>query len=450
MDVKSYYVPATMPGIHLNQLKHLDEKAFKMWWWKQQGFFQYNKLLISVFYCMYEKAKLGPNRRIRKELGIPDDVKLYGDSGGFQSQTLGKVVPNEDILEWYENNCDYGFIQDFPIEYVKLRQQGVRTEWNDKDILKLSAEFQAKSNQQFLKAKLTKCKLYNVLHGENVQQMEHWFNTVKNDEMYGWASGQKPTEAFRIAFKLAYFYHKGIRKNIHIFAASGSTSIPILVYAAKYMKNITYDSSSWAVGDMYRSFINPLDLSSKITIGEISKGRYTKMPCTCPVCKSIKNVDNMYDGKAISSNMISLHNLWWMLWYVDMWKAQLEVEYDFRNTAKRLVGDSLVHCLDYFDLAIKDFDRANSKYWDQINIKRGLFRDEQTNQSLGETGKFDLFKELDAKVEEGKKKKKREKKPKKEKGKAVEDAVEKKEKKRKVKEKVPLNLEEVENMEEYL
>lgn len=422
------YIPATMPGIHLNQFKQLEKKAKRMWWWREEGFFQHSHLLISVYYGMYGKLKNGPTKNIRKNLGFPEDKILFGDSGGFQSQTLGKVVPNEDIFEWYENNCDYGFVQDFPQKYVEMARTGVRREWNDKDFLKRSAEFQAESNQEFLRQKFTKCKLYNVLHGENVQQMDFWFDTVKNDKMFGWASGQKPTEPFRIAFKLAYFYKKGIKKNIHIFAASGSTTIPLMVYATKYFDNITFDSSSWAVGDMYRSFINPMALGTKITIGDISSARYTKLPCSCPVCINIKNTRMMYDGKAISSNLISLHNLYWMLWTVDRWKELLGVEKDFKSTVYHTCSQEVTHAIEYLDEAIKDFEGANAKYWNQLNNKRGLFSDEEQRVDAGEEGTIDIFQQQ----EDEKKPKKKGKKEKKEKEVGV------------------VKIETVENMEDYL
>lgn len=373
------YLPALLPKIFTEQVVKLGfERARKMFWWDEKAFFKHNSLLISAYYGM-EKKDDEQTKFVRKFLQIPEDAKLYGDSGGFQSMTLRKVIPNEDIMDWYENNCDFAFVQDFPKKYIDFKNQEADTKQHlsRSDSFKMFAEFQAESNKEFMKRKFTKCKLYNIVHGNNVAQMDHWFDTVKNDKMFGWTSSIKPTDPFRVAFSLAHFFKKGVRENVHVFAASGFETIPLIIWATKYIDNITFDSSSWMAGNIYRAYCSPIDITKKLVIGNSSKGQYDKLPCDCPVCRNLKNTKKIYENNATAASLVSLHNLYWMLWYIERLKGMMQVESDFRGIVKMSFGTEVIQAMNYLDEAVVDFDKANTKYWEHLGPKRNLFQEKE-------------------------------------------------------------------------
>lgn len=367
------YIPAVSPATFRSCVKKIGlDKAKKMFWWLPEGFFQHKCLLISAFYGMKMDRVL--KHPIRKELYVPKSIDVWGDSGGFQARELGEIITNETVLDWYENNCDYAFVQDYPEKFIKLRKQlkNHEIDLGEDDLHKKMAEFQAESNVDFIKAKLTKCKIYNILHGRNLDQIENWFDTTKNDKMYGWAFSIS-VDIFSVAFVLAYLYNKGIKKNIHVFGCSGLDVIPIIAYASKWIENITFDSSSWSIGARYKKFFNPLNIRGRVWIGNNSTSKYSKLPCNCPVCSNITNASLMYKGNAISSMLLSLHNLYYMLWYTDRLRDFMQVETDYRDIVKFEFNEEVNHALDYLDLAMVDFAKANRKFGDRLDHKKNLF-----------------------------------------------------------------------------
>lgn len=398
------YLPALLPAIFTNQVKTLGiEKARRMFWWDEKGFFKHDSVLISAHYGQQDAE----TQNCREFLQIPDGAKLYGDSGGFQALTQKKVIDNEKLLDWFDRNCDFGFANDFPEKFIKMRtsdqykNQHTPTVMNNtyKDMMVWMAE----SNEVLLRRKMKRCKLYNIVHGQNLKQMNEWFDTVKDDRFYGWATGIKPTDPFKVAFALAFLYHKGVKKNVHILGCSGYETIPVVIWATKWIDNITFDSSSWMAGNVYRSYCNPLDIRKKLIIGNSSTGQYTqKLPCNCPVCSSIKNTAKIYDNNATSASLVSLHNLYWMLWFTEMLKGQMQVEGDYMTTIRTVFGPEPLNAINYLNEAMVDFERANRKYADHLSTKRTLFDD----QVSFEEKEFDALKVLEEPKKKGKKKKK--------------------------------------------
>jgi hypothetical protein len=379
VDLKTFkYLPAISPSTVSSLINKIGwEKTSKCTWWDKNGFFQYTDLLISAFYGMqFQKRRKESNR---KSLHIPDNILLWGDSGGFQSRELGKCVPNEEILDWYEDNCDFGFVQDYPEKYLKLRQdiKDKKFDLSGSEIMKRMAEYQAESNVDFIKRKLTKCKIYNILHGTSLSQMDNWFETVKNDKMYGWALGVGSGDPWAVAMLLAFVYSKGVRKNVHLFGTSGFDVIPVVAEASKYIDNITFDSSSWAIGSIYRWYFLPIDPRKKIRMGDISGGRYDSLPCDCPVCSSIKDVSKIYTNNSIAGHLLSLHNLFQALKFVDMFRKLRQVPNDFRMFANTLFGERIITVFDYLNEAMVNFPKANSKYLSMRQNYKSLFETDQ-------------------------------------------------------------------------
>lgn len=396
------YLPALSPSVFKDHLSNMDfDKARKLLWWDDEGFIKHKSLLISAYYGMGGKNKEAT--QTRKLLHVPEDGKLYGDSGGFQSFRLGKIITNKTIFDWYETNCDYGFVQDFPEEFLKMKAdiKNKGLDIGENETFKRMGEMQFESNKEFLKQKFTKCKIYNILHGRNLEQMDQWFKTVHNDKFYGWSTAIKPPDVFRVAFALMFLHSRGIKKNIHVLGCSGFDVIPLIIYATKYIDNITFDSTSWSMGSIYRWYFLPMDLRKKVRIGDVSGGRYTKLPCGCPVCRSIKNTELMYSNKSVVGTLISLHNLYLMLEYIKRLKGLMQVEADFKAFSASSFDKEVSAALEYIDMAAVDFDKANRKFMGHLNMKRSLFETRQGHEQLS------IMDELYPEEDKPKKKKKK-------------------------------------------
>jgi len=323
----------------------------------------------------------------RDFMNISPDVEVWGDSGGYQSSSLGEFIPIEKILNWYERNCNYGFIQDFPGEFLKL--EGGDQDWVSFDEFKKSADATAKSNESFAAYKSGggKCKIYNIQHGRNLDQMEYWYSAVKNDIFDGWSIGTKPTNSYMVSFGLAYMYSKGVRKNVHVFAASGNDVLPLLVWVSNYIDHLTTDSTSYAIGNRFHRYFNPLDIRQKLLIGGGSIEKYKQLPCDCPVCMSVKKIDALYAPTAIAGTMISLHNLFHMNQYVNLLRLLAQNKADFMEYVASSCSDETKVGIEYFEYAVKyGFDKANERYMHLLDSKHNLFENEQERVSFSTPG----------------------------------------------------------------
>ena len=397
------YYPATSPANIQNCMNKAGDKVTKMFWWHKEGWFKYNYLLISAHYGLDLEKSKKMDTSCREAFLVPDSAKVFGDSGGFQAWTLGKIIPNQVIIDWYEKNCDYGFIQDFPEKFINMRNQmkAGKIHIDSKEVYKRMAEYQAESNVEFLKAKLSKCKLYNILHGDSLEQMDYWFETVKNDKMFGWGVPVRPPDPFKTAFLLAFFHSKGIKENVHLLGCSGYDAIPVIAYASKWISNITFDSSSWAGGSMYRAYSNPLNIRQKFALGDKAVSKYEKLPCDCPVCSKITNTKAIYEGTGIAGNILSLHNLYWLLWFIERIKDLTQVPSDFKEMIKTSFSKDVLHSMDYLEMAMKDFSGANIKYRSMLNDRRSLL---ETTEKYEESGMIsDLYPEPEKKSKKKKK-----------------------------------------------
>ena len=90
--------------------------------------------------------------------------------------------------------------------------------------------------------------------------------------------------------------------------------MPTLVYcASKVKQRVTYDSSSYNIGSIYRTYYQPLDMGPHISFGEkfkVKNPHIKELPCQCPVCNSIKDINDLNKTDIYAGTLISLHNLY--------------------------------------------------------------------------------------------------------------------------------------------
>lgn len=316
-------------------------------------------------------------KNYREMTGYPKDKTLITDSAGFQIASFkkrGEEAPITAIqsLRWQEANAteehDIAMNLDVPPNL-----SGKPTHEEFQDALKTSVK-----NFQFFKEnrKNYKMKLYNVLHGESITWLNQWYNAVKDFNFDGWAVGIKPPyNPMLQALGMCYLWEKGELKKdksygMHIFGTSGKLVVPTIVYMANKLKQevinkeinrlklihkekinnetdadkkeklmkieiteedvdesklefirVTYDSSSYNIGSIYRTYYLPFDHGPHLSFGDKFKRvnpHLKELPCKCPVCKTVKDINDLNKVDIYAGTLISLHNMWQYIDYNDV------------------------------------------------------------------------------------------------------------------------------------
>jgi len=358
------------------------DKAKQLMWYMKDSLFHHPYILTSAYYGNMKPWK---DKSYREWFHInKGECEHWGDSGGFQAFTQGQKLDPKEIIKWLEDNCEYGFALDDPGEYSMLETvNGEEKDRISSSEFNKSAQNTLKNNEAYGKFRTSKeLKIYNVLHGNSLDQIETWYKYVSQVPFDGWALGMKPvSDPTMFTFAAMYLWDKGVRENIHFFGVSGQRVVPIIVYMTRYFKHITYDSSSYAVGAMYRRFFNPLDISYKITIGEKTKDTmYKMMPCDCPYCRNVTKVDRLYEAGAFSGTVISMHNLYQMVRCNKILNMLNQVDKDFKD----FVSDypKIPELMQFVDMSVNEgFEKAYRKYACLFH-KLGVFQDENSRWSF--------------------------------------------------------------------
>lgn len=283
--------------------------------WRTWPDFEYNGYDLryftnkSMFKCSHLLANAYTNLKIpnsREIYRYPKSATLIGDSGGFQIATSAKKgntvkISPLDILHWLESNVDIGMNLDIPA-------------WiNFEKSLKDSIE-----NFQIFENNRTNynIKFYNVLHGNNLPQIEQWYDATKDFNFDGWALGIKPpSNVFMQALGFMVLHEnnaKDLIDNVHFFGMSSLRNMLALSMIAKHFDcNITFDSSSFNMGSRTRMYYLPTSTRNSISFGRDTKPLIQKLPCHCPVCR-VSNIRDMYDqtNGTLPGILICLHNLY--------------------------------------------------------------------------------------------------------------------------------------------
>lgn len=345
---KAEFVPAI--GEQFNSVwrrglkyKGKDGKEYDMKFFTDQSHFQLNIGLQSCFYGICGTSKDQVSNDLNKNpikvdrdyskghfrnlIGWPKNKTLITDSAGFQIASFKirgeqcKINPM-DSLRWQEANADIAMNLDIPPTLGKVAEYDYF-----KEALKQSVE-----NFKFFEANRRNfdMKLYNVLHGENIKLMDEWYNAVKGFTSFdGWAVGMKPPfDPMIQAMGFMYLWDKGeVQKDscygIHFFGTSGKHVVPTIVYIANKLQNkrITYDSSSYNIGSIYRTYYMPFDIGPHLSFGEKFKRinpHLKELPCQCPVCNSIVDIEDLNKTDIYAGTLISLHNMYQYQYYNEM------------------------------------------------------------------------------------------------------------------------------------
>ncbi len=354
-DVK--YVPAYLQG-----------REHSLNWWSPDAFFQYDSMLVSTYYGIKT-----PN--YRDFYKIPrKGFTLYGDSGGFQNATVeGANLNPVNVLRWQEENCDIGFILDYPIapsapdNLIEIYRK--RTTEN--------AELALSKHQN------KEMKLYGVLHGRNKEELHTMSKQYQDLSRFdGIALGSivpKKSDYMYIAY-ISMLFAEEIQDYkklpVHFFGVSGVNSLPIILYIAhKYDLNITFDSASYGVGAQHREYWNPFNLSkNSLTYGNDPKTSIvpSTLPCDCPVCSTIKNdlIDMIKSNKnnSVVGSLICLHNLYCFIRFSNMITAYSEKEQLLKDLVKNICVDTTSKALEFIDFSLENgIENGYKRYFEPTN-----------------------------------------------------------------------------------
>lgn len=359
---KAEFVPAI--GEQLNSVwkRGLKYKEFDMKFFTENSHYEHNIALQSCYYGMNGVGRK-EDRSYRDIVGYPKDKLLITDSGGFQLATFrkrGEVcnLSPIDSLRWQERNADIGMNLDVPSTLSKVptyEEFGWALRESQKNF-----ELFEKERKNFT------FKLYNVLHGENISLLEKWYNGVKHFKFDGWAIGMKPPSDPMIqALGFLFLWEKGELKKdnkfgVHFFGTSGKHVVPTIVYCANKLneKKVTYDSSSYNIGSIYRTYYLPFDIGPTLSFGDkfnrVNK-HITLLPCTCPVCRSITSYEELNGTDIYAGALISLHNLYQYIIYNNVLNSLVSCKEKFLEYLQEInISKKTLISIEFVDFAIEN------------------------------------------------------------------------------------------------
>lgn len=389
---KMSFIPATMPGnqytkpiedhnIFVPSMSGMESRAFlkiddgdreyDVSWWRVDGnriksFYYYPHMLISYWY-----GKDVPGS-FREKFGLPpkDKFDLCGDSGGFQIVT-GKTKSIDPIkaLRWQEENCNWGFVMDYP----PLMQDATNS-WtlgNDKDIADCQRKTAANAALQHKEWNDDTYEMVFVAHGVSWDQMARGVKMlgdhgVSLDDFSGVSISCKYSDPLTVARGCAFaIEYVPQNKRFHYLALSGYKTTMVYVYAMTYRPDIisTMDSSSYGSQGNIRRVYWMDDMREVLEFGSSNTTNLKVLPCNCPVCMVVKNPELLRGPGSLPGGVISLHNLYVYVTFVEKLKAYATNRDELKAYILRLCPD-LQDSLSYIDVFMeRGHEVAEDKYF---------------------------------------------------------------------------------------
>lgn len=298
----SIYFPAitvfSTYGCVTNKEDILDKKKNFRFWDKDNGIYFYPFILSSA----------GHNHKHNQiELSGFDKKNniIIGDSGGFQIAT-GVVEYSdslrEKIFNWLEENTNYAINLDLPPFVSSSTQNATESLFHER-------RHQTVENMKYFeKHQSGKTKYLNVLHGRNIDQLEVWYDSVKDFNFEGgWSIGSASHHIYNVLLSFFFLYSKGELKKhsgkkalFHILGFSKEEAVIVEYIQQKLIEkgievNITFDSSNPNLSSTFGSYYMFEKNCGKLTINKAffddKKNLDVALPCSCPVCRGVKFSD---------------------------------------------------------------------------------------------------------------------------------------------------------------
>jgi len=322
----------------------------------------------------------------RKNLGIDNGTIVLGDSGGFQI-TTGVLKYSDEIkvkiFNWLENNSDYAMNLDIPPKglYNNRYQE--------------SLDMSLKNFKYFNEHQSGKTKFLNVLQGNNYQEIDKWYSSVKVFEFKGWGLGGV-LNLSDIMLKIAFLLEKKEfeKPNNELFHFLGSTSpIHFLLYSIlqkevnKKLSNtqISTDSSSPIMSAVFGNWYHHLSFNTlsykSLYFGNKGKTNYVKgakLPCllkNCAVCDKI-NYDDIAAGNIRTRDLITYHNFFFFQQVLNQFdtlaEGHVEAIKDLVSSDYYIVFNSLIEMINS-NKPIEVYNKYKNLYtkleYSEVNIE---------------------------------------------------------------------------------
>ncbi len=326
-------------------------------WWEKESPFRYDAALISAAYGM-------DFWDFREKFNIPKKVLLVGDSGGFQLLTGKKeYVEPVKILKWQENNVDIGITLDSPpVDPQSFKSVSTWEEFVERTKMSVRYYSIMEKNKSSVEIEIMK-----VLHGSNLKELSYFYKNIKDFNFEGYALAPKPSDdPFSVALHAAFIYEMEEPKNVHILWGTGFRIVPVTVYVGRLFKRLTFDSSTYSlVGSSFRYYycpLNPHKSSLRIRIGTKLSSNIEELPCDCPICIKY-TVKDMTQPNSRSAMLISLHNLYIYLKYVEFIKKLSKSKELFTEFVRTELGEKTLKAIEFVDYALENgIEEAYAKY----------------------------------------------------------------------------------------
>lgn len=397
---ETIYFPAVSAGTQLTSLmkdaRHpVSDKSFRVYSKKEDPVYSYNHLLISAGH-QYKKdtAKI-----IDFDTSKGREYILLGDSGGYQIAT--NVIKYDEsvrdkIFHWLEDNTNYAMNLDIPPWDLKQKD---REEF-------LARAKQSNENFKYFYDKQTgKTKFMNVLQGRTIEQLQTWYDHVKEFHFDGgWGIGGAGVNIFYLLQSVFFLYEKGeldkfkgMDSLLHILGFSKLKYMYIIIYLQHKLNlldvdiTLTYDSSTPFLQASYGRFaifskkegISYITFSNKVVKERQFINLDHMLPCDCPVCKNVstkKLFSYMREDGFLSDfyYILGYHNLYSFIQH----KKKLEnlVALQNKDFLSTIFSTKDMQLFNFIDQC---FESASpTKFINQHKIYLGKLIDEELGESM--------------------------------------------------------------------
>jgi len=138
-----------------------------------------------------------------------------------------------------------------------------------------------------------------------------------------------------------------------------------MCYLARYIDNITSDSSGWAQGAMQRKYFMPGAFGKfEMFFGGHNKADLKQLPCTCPVCEKVGNEVGILSAKGSApGGIISLHNLYQLIQFSKLCNSLKDDADIFKEYIRKFYDEEVNKSIEFIDYSLeKGFANACIKY----------------------------------------------------------------------------------------
>ena len=236
----------------------------------------------------WERIQAGSS--IREEMGVPQEMVLFADSGGFDFQTDEvDTTPKRTLETQRAIGADIFGTVDQPLSRENRSAENQRR-------IEKSTNYALQASDLHDGEEL----LFASVHGYDPETVQNTLRHLeRNGDFDGYALGSMVpirTDYDKVT-KLILSARQATDKHLHVYGLGGIVYQPLLLYLGVD----SFDSTAFIRSAGNRNYLLPgLGGEELQNIEEIER-----LPCSCPVCSS-----RSYDEIRAERDLLTQHNLW--------------------------------------------------------------------------------------------------------------------------------------------